>query len=63
MRAQTTRRAAAPRARQLTLPLPSPVGLPDLEPTRRVLVVDLIAQMLIEAMGLTTEGASNDEHE
>lgn len=63
MRAQTTRRAAAPRVRQLALPLPIPADLPELEPARRTLVVDLIAQMLIEATGLTTGGTSNDEHE
>lgn len=63
MRAQTTRRAAAPRAGQLALPLPPPADLPDLEPARRALVVDLIARMLIEAAGLTTGGASNGEHE
>lgn len=63
MRAQTTRRAVAPGVRQLPLPLPLPDDLPDLEPTRRALVVDLITQMLIEAAGLTTGGASNDGHE
>ena len=63
MRAQSTRRAAAPRFRQLALPLPLPADLPDLEPARRAVVLDLITQMLIEAAGLTMGGASNDGNE
>lgn len=63
MRAQTKPRAEAPRVRQLALSLPLHAELPELDPARRAVVVGLVAQMLIEAAGLTAGGTSNDEHE
>jgi hypothetical protein len=61
MHAQMKPRAVAPRARQLALPLPPLTNRPDLEPARRAIVVELVAQMLLEAAVLAGGGTSNDE--